>query len=77
MFGLRMERKTNAGKANTMTTNRPPQTLAARLPARAAELIRREARRMVGRGEARHVGDAYGEMMARGVCKRAGEGGEE
>jgi hypothetical protein len=58
-----------------MTTNRPPQTLAARLPARVAELIRREAKRMVGRGEARHVGAAYGEMLTRG-WKRAGKGGE-
>ena len=59
-----------------MTTNRQPQTLAARLPARTAELIRREARRMVGRGEARHVGEAYGEMMMRGFWKRADKGGE-
>jgi hypothetical protein len=58
-----------------MTTNRnPPQTLAARLPARVAELIRREARRMVGRGEARHVGETYGVMLTRG-WKRAGKGG--
>ena len=59
-----------------MTTNRPPQTLAAKLPARTAELIRREARRMVGRGEVGHVGEAYGEMMVRG-CKQAGKGGVE
>jgi len=57
-----------------MTTNRPPQTLAARLPARTAELIRREARRMVGRGEVRHVGEAYGVMIVRGF--KAGKGGE-
>jgi len=60
-----------------MTTNRPPQTLTARLPASVAELIRREARRMVGRGEVRHVGEAYGEMMVRGFWKRAGKGGVE
>jgi hypothetical protein len=58
-----------------MTTNSPPQTLAARLPARVAEEVRREARRMVGRGEARHVGEAYGVMMRRGMWKRAGKGG--
>ena len=29
---------------------------------------------MVGRGEARHVGEAYGEMMVRGLWKRAGKG---
>ena len=59
-----------------MTTARQTQTLAARLPARVAEEVRREARRMVGRGEAPHVGVAYGEMMLRGFWKRAGKGGE-